>query len=99
LKTAVYIQGRISSEPKTPYLSFNVTALALKDFRIGKLRMKTTSTPKRGYIMQGYTYFLLPKRHSNKYVMLDKDENLLGLIVKSGRHTGWWRYVSFEENM
>jgi len=95
MKTEVYVQGRISSEPKTPYLSFNVTAVALKDFRIGKLRMKSSSTPKRGHVVAGRTYFLLPKRHSGKYIMLDNEENILGILFRSSKHSGWWKYFNF----
>ena len=93
----VYIQGSVDHESNIPYLLFNVTAVALKDKRINKLRMKESKNHRKGHIISGHSYYLLPKRdYENRYFILDKKENMLGVITKSGRHSGWWYFQSMK---
>ena len=72
IKTDIYIQGSIIPEADMPYLTFRVTAVALKDMRMQKLRRKFTKS-KPGYIKEGQVYNLFPNKHFlNKYVLLDR---------------------------
>lgn len=98
--TEVYVQGHITPTANSPYLEFEVTTVALKDNRISKLKQKASYKPKMGHILQGKTYFLYPKRQfKTKYIILDKEENVMGIISKSSLFSGFWLFSKITEGL
>jgi len=90
----VYIQGRISHSQS--HSLFECTAVALKDGRIGEIKeIPTQKHKKKGHIIQGETYMIFPKRKASRYVILDQDESVLGIITKSGKYHGWWYFERY----